>query len=59
MCKENKCQGRSKAKGKYQTNEELIEHVFRLRNERNMSFASVARCCQISRTTVQKILNSK
>jgi len=44
------------AKGKFKTHDELIENIIRLRNERNMSYASVARNCGISRTTVVKIL---
>ncbi|MFK5948014.1 MAG: hypothetical protein QM500_04480 [Methylococcales bacterium] len=47
---------RSLAKGKFQTHDELIQNVVRLRHERGMSYASVARNCGISSTTAIKIL---
>lgn len=50
--------GRTYATGKFNTSEELIENVMRLRIQRKMSFASVARCCHVSRTTVIKILDN-
>ena len=49
---------RSLATGKFTTYELLVENVVRLRHERGMSYASVARNCGISSTTAVKILKT-
>jgi len=48
--------GRNLTTGKYSTREELVINARRLRELRGMSYASIARCCQVSPATIKSIL---